>query len=146
MALPGKVPGSRAIRRASRECKSGEVSRNRAAEHVETIEETPMDIMKMMKQASQLQSKMQQMQQDLAALEVEGQSGGGMVTVRINGKFDTRGIKIDPSLLKPEDAEMLEDLIIAALSDAKAKAENEIQAKMQEVTGGLPLPPGLKLF
>ncbi len=101
-----------------------------------------MDIMKMMKQASQLQSKMQQMQQDLAALEVEGQSGGGMVTVRINGKFDTRGIKIDPSLLKPEDAEMLEDLIIAALSDAKAKAENEIQAKMQEVTGGLPLPPG----
>lgn len=105
-----------------------------------------MDIMKMMKQASQLQSKMQQMQQDLAALEVEGQSGGGMVTVRINGKFDTRGIKIDPSLLKPEDAEMLEDLIIAALSDAKAKAEGEIQAKMQEVTGGLPLPPGMKLF
>lgn len=105
-----------------------------------------MDIMKMMKQASQLQSKMQQMQQDLAVLEVEGQSGGGMVTVRINGKFDTRGIKIDPSLLKPEDAEMLEDLIIAALSDAKAKAEGEIQAKMQEVTGGLPLPPGMKLF
>lgn len=105
-----------------------------------------MDIMKMMKQASQLQSKMQQIQQDLATLEVEGQSGGGMVTVRINGKFDTRGIKIDPSLLKPEDAEMLEDLIIAALSDAKAKAEGEIQAKMQEVTGGLPLPPGLKLF
>lgn len=105
-----------------------------------------MDIMKMMKQASQLQSKMQQMQQDLAALEVEGQSGGGMVTVRVNGKFDTRGIKIDPSLLKPEDAEMLEDLIIAALSDAKAKAESEIQAKMQEVTGGLPLPPGMKLF
>ena len=105
-----------------------------------------MDIMKMMKQASQLQSKMQQMQQDLAALEVEGQSGGGMVSVRINGKFDTRAIKIDPSLLKPEDAEMLEDLIIAALSDAKAKAENEIQAKMQEVTGGLPLPPGIKLF
>ena len=105
-----------------------------------------MDIMKMMKQASQLQSKMQQMQQDLAALEVEGQSGGGMVSVRINGKFDTRAIKIDPSLLKPEDAEMLEDLIVAALSDAKAKAENEIQAKMQEVTGGLPLPPGMKLF
>lgn len=105
-----------------------------------------MDLMKMMKQASQLQSKMQQMQQDLAALEVEGQSGGGLVTARINGKFDTRAIKIDPSLLKPEDAEMLEDLIIAALSDAKAKAESEIQAKMQEVTGGLPLPPGLKLF
>ena len=105
-----------------------------------------MDIMKMMKQASQLQSKMQQMQQDLASLEVEGQSGGGLVKVRINGKFDTRAIKIDPSLLKPEDAEMLEDLVIAAMSDAKVKAESEIQAKMQEVTGGLPLPPGLKLF
>lgn len=105
-----------------------------------------MDIMKMMKQASQLQAKMQQMQQDLAGLEVEGQSGGGLVMVRINGKFDTRAIKIDPSLLKPEDAEVLEDLVIAALSDAKAKAETEIQAKMQEVTGGLPLPPGLKLF
>lgn len=105
-----------------------------------------MDIMKMMKQASQLQSKMQQMQQDLADLEVEGQSGGGLVKARINGKFDTRSIKIDPSLLKPEDAEMLEDLVIAALSDAKMKAENEIQTKMQEITGGLPLPPGLKLF
>jgi len=105
-----------------------------------------MDIMKMMKQASQLQSKMQQMQEDLAALEVEGQSGGGLVKARINGKFDTRAIKIDPSLLKPEDAEMLEDLIIAALGDAKTKAENEIQSKMQEITGGLPLPPGLKLF
>lgn len=105
-----------------------------------------MDIMKMMKQASQLQSKMQQMQQDLAGLEVEGQSGGGLVKVRVNGKFDTRGIKIDPSLLKPEDAEMLEDLIIAAMADAKTKAETEIQAKMQEVTGGLPMPPGLKLF
>ncbi len=105
-----------------------------------------MDIMKMMKQASQLQSRMQQMQEDLAALEVEGQSGGGLVKVRVNGKFDTRSIKIDPSLLKPEDAEMVEDLIVAALSDAKGKAETEIQAKMQEITGGLPLPPGLKLF
>jgi nucleoid-associated protein EbfC len=105
-----------------------------------------MDLMKMMKQASQLQSRMQQVQQDLANLEVEGQSGGGLVTVRLNGKFDTRGIKIDPSLMKPEDAEMLEDLIIAALGDAKVKAEAEIQAKMQEITGGLPLPPGLKLF
>lgn len=105
-----------------------------------------MDIMKMMKQASQLQSRMQQMQEDLASLEVEGQSGGGLVKVRVNGKFDTRSIKIDPSLLKPEDAEMVEDLIVAALSDAKGKAETEIQAKMQEITGGLPLPPGLKLF
>lgn len=105
-----------------------------------------MDLMKMMKQASQLQSKMQQMQEELAALEVEGQSGGGLVKIVVNGKFDTRGIKIDPSLLKPEDAEMLEDLIVAAFTDAKAKAETQIQAKMQEITGGLPLPPGLKLF
>lgn len=105
-----------------------------------------MDIMKMMKQASQLQARMQQMQEDLAALEVEGQSGGGLVTARINGKFDTRSIKIDPSLLKPEDVDILEDLIVAALSDAKSKAETEIQAKMQEITGGLPLPPGMKLF
>ena len=105
-----------------------------------------MDLMKMMKQASQLQSKMQQMQEELAALEVEGQSGGGLVKIVVNGKFDTRSIKIDPSLLKPEDAEMLEDLIVAAFTDAKAKAETQIQAKMQEITGGLPLPPGLKLF
>ncbi len=105
-----------------------------------------MDLMKMMKQASQLQSKMQQMQADLASLEVQGQSGGGLVKAVITGKFDTKSIKIDPSLLKPEDAEMLEDLIIAALADAKSKAETEIQAKMQEITGGLPIPPGLKLF
>ncbi len=105
-----------------------------------------MDIMKMMKQAGQLQARMQQMQEDLAGLLVEGQSGGGLVKVTVNGKFDTRSIKIDPSLLKPEDAEMLEDLIVAAFTDAKGKAEAQIQAKMQEITGGLPLPPGLKLF
>ena len=105
-----------------------------------------MDIMKMMKQAGQLQARMQQMQEELAGLLVEGQSGGGLVKVTVNGKFDTRSIKIDPSLLKPEDAEMLEDLIVAAFTDAKGKAEAQIQAKMQEITGGLPLPPGLKLF
>lgn len=105
-----------------------------------------MDLMKMMKQASQLQSRMQQMQEELAALEVEGQSGGGLVKVIVNGKFDTRAVKIDPSLLKPEDAEMVEDLVVAALTDAKGKAEAQIAAKMQDITGGLPLPPGLKLF
>ncbi len=105
-----------------------------------------MDLMKMMKQASQLQSRMQQMQEELASLEVEGQSGGGLVKITVNGKFDTRAVKIDPSLLKPEDAEMLEDLIVAAFADAKGKAETQMQAKMQEITGGLPLPPGLKLF
>ena len=105
-----------------------------------------MDIMKMMKQAQEIQGRMQKMQEDLVNLEVEGQSGAGLVTVRLNGKLDARSLKIDPSLIKPEDAEMLEDLIVAAFQDAKGKAEAAVQAKMQEVTGGLQLPPGLKLF
>ena len=105
-----------------------------------------MDLMKMMKQAQELQGRMQKMQEELTGLEVEGQSGAGLVKVKLNGKLDVRGLKIDPSLIKPEDAEMLEDLIVAAFQDAKAKAEAAVQAKMQEVTGGLALPPGLKLF
>ena len=105
-----------------------------------------MDLMKMMKQAQEIQGRMQQMQQDLVGLEVEGQSGAGLVRVKLNGKLDALAIKIDPSLVKPEDAEMLEDLIVAAFQDAKAKAEAAVQAKMREVTGGLALPPGLKLF
>jgi DNA-binding YbaB/EbfC family protein len=104
------------------------------------------DLMKLMKQAGEIQGRMQKMQEELAALEVEGQSGAGLVTVRLNGKMEARGIKIDPSLIKPDEAEMLEDLILAAFQDAKAKAETAVQAKMQEVTGGLQLPPGLKLF
>jgi DNA-binding YbaB/EbfC family protein len=86
------------------------------------------------------------MQEELAALQVEGQSGGGLVRVTLNGKMEARAVKLDPSLVKPEDTEMLEDLILAAFQDAKAKAEAALQEKMQEVTGGLPLPPGLKLF
>ena len=105
-----------------------------------------MDLMKMMKQAQEIQGRMQQMQEELAGLEVEGQSGAGLVTVRLTGKLDLRSLKIDPSLIKPEDAEILEDLIVAAYQDAKAKAETAVQAKMQSITGGLPLPPGLKLF
>ena len=104
------------------------------------------DLMKLMKQAGEIQGRMQKMQEELAALEVEGQSGAGLVTVRLNGKMEARGIKIDPSLIKPAEAEMLEDLILAAFQDAKGKAETAVQAKMQEVTGGLQLPPGLKLF
>ena len=104
------------------------------------------DLMKMMKQAQEIQGRIQQMQEDLASLLVEGQSGGGLVKVTLNGKMEARGVKLDPSLLKPEDAEMLEDLILAAFQDAKTKAEQASQAKMQELTGGLPLPPGLKLF
>jgi DNA-binding YbaB/EbfC family protein len=104
------------------------------------------DLMKLMKQAGEIQGRMQKMQEELAALEVEGQSGAGLVTIRLNGKMEARGIKIDPSLIKPDEAEMLEDLILAAFQDAKGKAETAVQAKMQEVTGGLQLPPGLKLF
>ena len=108
---------------------------------------TPMiDLMKMMKQAQEIQGRMQQVQQDLAALEVEGQSGAGMVKVKLNGKFEARGVSIDPSLIKADETEMLEDLILAAFQDAKVKADAAVQAKMQEVTGGLNLPPGLKLF
>jgi nucleoid-associated protein EbfC len=105
-----------------------------------------MDLTKMMKQAQELQGRMQKMQEDLATLEVEGQSGGGLVRVKLNGKLEARGLKIDPSLIKPEEAEILEDLIVAAFQDAKRKAEAAAQAKMQEITGGLGLPAGLKLF
>jgi nucleoid-associated protein EbfC len=104
------------------------------------------DLMGMMKQARELQSKMQQMQDDLAALEVHGQSGAGLVNVTLNGKGEMRGLKIDPSLAKPADVEILEDLIIAAFTDAKGKAEHAMQTKMQEATAGLPIPPGMKLF
>ncbi|MFZ1101836.1 MAG: YbaB/EbfC family nucleoid-associated protein [Hyphomicrobiaceae bacterium] len=105
-----------------------------------------MNLMKMMKQAQELQGRMQQMQEELASLQVEGQSGGGLVKVTLNGKMEARAVKIDPSLLKPEDAEVVEDLILAAFQDAKSKAEAAMQQKMQEVTGDLPLPPGMKLF
>jgi nucleoid-associated protein EbfC len=105
-----------------------------------------MDLKKMMQQAQEIQGRMQQMQEDLAALEVEGQSGGGLVKVKLNGRLEAQALKIDPSLIKPEEAEILEDLIVAAFQDAKRKAEAAAQAKMQEITGGLPLPPGLKLF
>ena len=100
----------------------------------------------MMQQASELQGRMQKLQEDLAALEVEGQAGAGMVKLTVNGRMDARRLRIDPSLLKPEEAEILEDLIVAAFQDAKGKAEAAVQAKMQELTGGLPIPPGLKLF
>jgi DNA-binding YbaB/EbfC family protein len=100
----------------------------------------------MMKQAQEIQGRMQRMQEELAALEVSGQSGAGLVKVTLNGKGEMRSVKIDPSLLKPDDAEIVEDLVLAAFQDAKGKVEGEMQKRMQEVTGGLPLPPGLKLF
>ena len=104
------------------------------------------DLMKLMKQAQEVQGRMQKMQEDLQALEVAGQAGAGMVKVTLNGKGDMRAIRIDPTLMKPGEADMLEDLIIAAFQDARVKVDAEMQSKMQEITGGLPLPPGMKLF
>jgi len=99
----------------------------------------------LMKQAQQMQERMQDMQSKMEAMEVEGTSGAGMVTLTLSGKGELRRIKIDPKLADPSDLEMLEDLIVAAHRDAKAKAEAMMQAEMQKVTGGLQLPPGMKL-
>ena len=103
------------------------------------------DLMGMMKQARELQEKMEQLQRDVAAVEVEGAAGGGLVTVVMTGKSEMKRVKIDPSLLKPEEAEILEDLIVAASNDARTKAEAKLAEKMRELTGGLQLPPGMKL-
>ena len=104
------------------------------------------DLMGMMKQVQQMQAKMQEMQQELADMEVIGQSGAGMVTVTLNGKGEMRGVKIDPSLMKPDETEIVEDLIVAATADAKVKVDAASQEKMKAMTGGLPIPPGLKLW
>ena len=104
------------------------------------------DFMGLMKQAAQMQAKMQEMQAELDQIEVEGTSGGGMVTVRLSAKGEMRGVKLDDSLIKPGDKEILEDLVVAAHADARRKAEEVMQDKMKGLTGGLSLPPGLKLF
>jgi DNA-binding YbaB/EbfC family protein len=104
-----------------------------------------MDIMGLMKKAQAVQAKMKDVQEELERAEVEGESGGGLVKVKLNAKGQMKAIAIDPSLLKPEDAEMVEDLIIAAHSDARAKADRLTEEKMAAVTAGLPLPPGMKL-
>ena len=99
------------------------------------------DFLGMMKQAAQLQSKMQAMQEELGNVEVEGISGGGLVSVRMTAKMEVKAFKIDPSLMKAEEHEILEDLLVTALGDARRKAEIAMQEKMQ----GLGLPPGLGL-
>jgi len=101
------------------------------------------DFLGMMKQAAQLQSKMKAMQDELDHVEVEGISGGGMVTVRMTAKMEIKAISIDPSLLKAEEREIVEDLVVTACNDARRKAEVAMQEKMQTLTGGLGLPPGL---
>jgi DNA-binding YbaB/EbfC family protein len=104
------------------------------------------DLMGMMKQVGQMQARVQQMQEELAGIEIDGQSGGGLVKVTLTGKGDVKKVSIDPSLIKADEAEILEDLIVAAAGDAKGKLDATLQTKMQEMAGGLPLPPGLKLF
>lgn len=104
------------------------------------------DLMGMMGKVREMQTRMQEVQTELAEMEIEGRSGAGMVQVVMNGKGDMQRIKIDPSLAKPDEIDILEDLIVAALQDAKSKVEATVQEKMASVTGGLPLPPGLKLF
>lgn len=104
------------------------------------------DLMGMMKQVGQMQARLKEVQEELARAEIEGQSGGGLVKVTLDGKGEVKRVSIDPSLMTPGEAEILEDLIVAAASDARVKADTAMQAKMAEVTGGLPLPPGMKLF
>ncbi len=103
------------------------------------------DFTDLMKQAAQLQTRMQALQAELDTIEVEGTSGGGMVSVRLSAKGDLKGVRIDDSLYKPSEKEIVEDLLLAAHADARRKAEAVMQEKMKNLTGGLPLPPGLGL-
>ena len=103
------------------------------------------DLGGLMQQAQQMQQKMKELQDQLERQEIVGSSGAGLVKVTVNGKNETRRIEIDASLFKPEDKGVVEDLIVAAANDARAKVEQTVQERMQSITGGLPLPPGFKL-
>ncbi|MBY0431263.1 MAG: YbaB/EbfC family nucleoid-associated protein [Rhodospirillales bacterium] len=103
------------------------------------------NIGQIMKQAQQMQAKMAEMQAKMGEVEVAGASGGGMVQITLNGKGDIRKIKIDPSLVTPDDVEVLEDLIMAAFNDAKGKVDSKLQEEMGKLTGGMNLPGGFKL-
>jgi nucleoid-associated protein EbfC len=105
-----------------------------------------MDMMKLMKQAQQMQSRMADMQAELEASLTEGQAGAGMVKLTLTGKGALKGITIDPSLMKEDEKEILEDLIIAAHNDAMAKNARLMEEKMKTATAGIPIPPGMKLF
>jgi DNA-binding YbaB/EbfC family protein len=102
------------------------------------------DFMGLMKQAAELKTKMEAMQAELDRIEVEGTAGGGLVTVRLSAKGEMKGLQVDASLMKPDETEIVEDLVVAAHADARRKAETLLQEKMKTLTGGLPLPPGLK--
>lgn len=99
----------------------------------------------LMKQAKAMQEKMETVQAELEEMEVSGESGAGMVKVTLTAKGVLKGVKIDPSIVDPEDPEMMEDLIVAAHADAKRRADDAMKEKMSEMTGGLDLPPGMKL-
>lgn len=103
------------------------------------------DLMGLMGKAKEMQARFQAMQEEIAALEATGQSGGGLVKVTMSGKLEMKALKIDPSLFREDDVEVLEDLILAAHNDAKAKVEAIMQEKTRELTAGLPIPPGMKL-
>ena len=104
-----------------------------------------VNIGNMMKQAQQLQQKMAEAQEKLNSIEVEGISGGGLVKVTATAKGEIKRILLDDSIMKPEEKEITEDLIVAAINDAKQKGEVAAQEEMKNITGGLPLPPGMKL-
>jgi nucleoid-associated protein EbfC len=100
----------------------------------------------LMKQAAELKSKMEAMQAELERMEIEGTAGAGLVSVTLSGKGDMRNARVDESLLKADQKEIVEDLLVAAHADAKRKLETALAERMQALTGGLPLPPGMKLF
>jgi nucleoid-associated protein EbfC len=104
------------------------------------------DFFGLMKQAAELKSKMEAMQAELDSIEVEGTAGGGLLTLKLSGKGEVRAAHIDETLLKPDQKDIVQDLIVAAHADARRKLEVLLQERMQALTGGLPLPPGLKLF
>lgn len=105
-----------------------------------------VDVMGMMGKIKELQGRMEKMQAELDTLEVEGASGGGLVSVTLTAKGAMKKVTVDPSLMKPGEKEIVEDLIVAAHADARAKADRLMQDKMKDITGGLPIPPGMKLF
>ncbi|WP_279481075.1 YbaB/EbfC family nucleoid-associated protein [Aureimonas sp. SK2] len=103
------------------------------------------DLMGMMKQAKAMQEKMQGLQAEIAETTASGQAGGGVVSVTLKGTGELVSVELDPSLLKPDEKDILEDLLVAAHADAKRKLDTVIQEKTQALTAGLPLPPGMKL-
>jgi nucleoid-associated protein EbfC len=103
------------------------------------------DMVKIMKQLGDMQKKMEAAQTELSAISVTGEAGGGLVRVTMSGRGDVRGISIDDTLMVPKDRELLEDLIMAAMQDAKGKADTAAQSRMADVTAGLPIPPGMSI-